>query len=147
MRVLEVFNSLKGNWQIFRTINQNIIVRGNASFSEQGTNQFVYREEATVILDQQKMNAYQAYFYSYANEQIDVSNHAGQLMYSLMFEGERSLPFKAYGHHQCHEDVYQATYQFFTHRIQLEYKVNGPKKNYLITTVFDRNVSETKIKW
>ncbi len=97
-----------------------------------------------------RLKAYREYLYCYQPESDSIEKHFSEngydhgLFYPLSFN-RGSTGLVAQGAHRCALDQYQATYRYAVDdkdhlkRIDLEYKVSGPKKGYIATTVFVRS--------
>lgn len=146
MQTYHVFNSLEGNWKLYRTLSNNGMMSGTAAFIRCDLNELFYRETGLFVpnTNAHTFKVYREYFYCYMKNQIHVfhaeNNKPTNLLHTLEFitNSKATFPLQAQAHHVCSQDSYQALYSFFATQFQLQYKVKGPKKNYTITTIFDR---------
>ncbi|GAM29118.1 hypothetical protein SAMD00019534_122940, partial [Acytostelium subglobosum LB1] len=123
---------------------ERMTVDGQASFttmtSQDDANSLQYEESGILISnDNAGTPVNQRYIYRYQDDRIHVYFDAvpndGRLLHSLDFINSNL----ATGHHWCPPDTYDATYEFVNpHEFHLTYCVQGPKKNYKMTTVFKR---------
>lgn len=140
--ISKIFNSLEGSWNFSRIISQQgAVVQGIARFTRQEQNTLLYREEGQLTMsDGTVFPISQEYLYRHAKDQISVffAKASTELLHTLNFE--RS--YTASGMHQCAKDAYHARYNFSQleqNRFHLVYEVKGPKKNFQIETIFERN--------
>jgi hypothetical protein len=145
MSIKNIFYSLKGNWQLNRTISHHGTMTGVANLTLVNTSELFYREEGLFAsgITRQVFKVYREYLYQYKQNQIDVfhvENHQPTLLlHTLHFiDDAQKDVLKAVAHHECGRDVYQAVYLFYVNQFQLTYLVKGPYKDYTITTMFDR---------
>lgn len=106
-----------------------------------------YREEgAYQDPNGQCFNAYREYHYRLQSREWAVyfSERPAALLHSLTFKipSFERAPLVAEGMHRCSEDYYTARYEFYdSNRFHLSYRVTGPLKDYIITTLFERSVN------
>ena len=149
MNTYDLFNSLKGTWKISRTVNGNGMMHGSAQFIQIQPDVLFYRESGIFTRENnlQTFNVYREYLYCYRDNTIYVffaeGDQLGALLHKLHFVTNENdtNSIKAVARHICKNDCYSAEYLFSIDKIHLQYQVDGPGKNYIITTIFDRSHS------
>jgi len=138
----KIFNFLHGKWIFQRTISEHGKVQGHACFNKIN-NCHLHYFETGIFTDQNNNNyaIHQEYEYIFEDEKIAVyfckNKTEKSLFYFLNFISPNYR--QATGEHLCNKDLYQATYTFEnSEKFILEYKINGPEKNYRIKTIFAR---------
>ncbi len=138
-----IFQSLIGGWSIQRTIRSSEgtllgTFTGKALYKEISPHLLHYREEGLLHSEQCKSCAFREYYFLYDEDiKIYFDLKLTRLFHKMECEISDTYPFYASGVHHCGEDVYNMSYVFIS---QKEYtttvSVKGPRKNYLITSVF-----------
>jgi hypothetical protein len=140
--IFEIFQSLEGKWNFHRTISGYGTIVGAATFKKSAmeSHLFHYREEGLLKRENgEQFQVYREYLYRYKNNHISVffAEEVKRLLHILEFQDTTT----AIARHLCLCDIYEATYKFSTKdEFTLAYDVNGPNKNYLMKTVFKRQL-------
>jgi dimethylaniline monooxygenase (N-oxide forming) len=146
-RIAALFRSLEGNWKLVRKVVNEATAEGFARFKKLETqpNTLAYRENGTITFKNGTSTPfYRKYIYQLENEKISVFFHeqSPRLMHTLQFrEPCKDYPFRAEAIHFCNRDTYNATYEFQRpDQFELNYSIEGPYKNQLIQTVFQKQI-------
>ncbi|MEO0896690.1 MAG: DUF6314 family protein [Bacteroidota bacterium] len=140
-----LFQFLKGEWVFSRTISSFGSTKGVGIFSPLQENHFHYQEEGMTTLDNgRELKSTQEYIYEWTGEQIVIwFSKLGKkdrpfhyLNFDMDFDNKR---WESQDYHLCVADHYWGTYSFdqFGH-FTIQYKVKGPKKDYVSTTLFQK---------
>lgn len=137
--MLDLYEYLQGTWEFERIIEGHGTAQGMATFKKHAVNpQTLNYQESGIFhnLAQQAFKVHREYIYQFEHEHIHVYHaRCGEktdFFFELLLNTEEQ---QGAGHHLCVQDHYQAFYQFInTHQFQLNFKVNGPKKDFLIET-------------
>lgn len=141
---LELYNFFKKNWSLKRTIftlKEKALVasgQGTASFQETALNQLDYSEKVTIkYFDNNfQTEAYQKYLYKYvpAKNKLEKYFENTSFFYTLDLKENTAT-----GCHHCKDDLYKSYYRFLDPKsFELVYRVEGPKKSYLMETLYQR---------
>ena len=99
-----------------------------------------YSETVEVMLDNgAKFNGHQHYIYRLENEnKLNVYfNDGRRLFHSVeLIDSENGYEHKA--SHYCQPDTYSTSYFFSDSGFQIDHRVNGPKKDYTLRTIYRR---------
>ena len=148
----QFFKLLRGQWQVNRTIinalaDKPLLVEGTAVFKDflqaDGETALIYQEEVTIQhSDGQKTPAYQSYYYTLNPPNISVFFYKNEkqagLFHNLFFD-QITQDLKLLAHHPCGKDMHQIQYQLSKElSFSITYTVNGPKNNYVSTTIFKK---------
>jgi hypothetical protein len=136
----KIFLSLEGNWSFKREISGQGESLGKASFTKISSDTLLYREDALFkSLSGATFKNFQEYHYRLQDGKICIYFTDGRLLHPLELEGG-----KAKAHHLCGCDVYDAEYHFdLPERFTLCYKVQGPKKGFVIATQMSRPLGQS----
>lgn len=132
----DVFQSLRGSWDIKRRITPGGVFTGVGVFEAINDDQYIYTETGDMFLDNgTQINAYRAYTYLFENGKISVYFQDGADKGSLFHTLDINENGQAIASHQCLEDHYASKYHFeMPEKFTVEHKVKGPKKDYILTT-------------
>ncbi len=142
-----IFHFLEGTWHFTRRISHYGQMQGTATFRKAPSNgnQLHYREDGQLQSnDGTSMTAFREYNYRLENGVISVYFTDQKLFHTLIFDQTASdhTTITATATHLCECDTYDATYTFkIPNEFFLRYTVKGPKKEFSIETIFQRNVS------
>ena len=147
--IAPLFNGLGGSWRLQRELGQAGTMEGIAHFRAWAPGVWHYEEQGRADWGgSQRTSVYRAYAYLYDAKAGTMAVHFWQdpqgpagLLHVLQFRKRLSDSdvLVAAGRHQCGEDTYKACYRFFTaDRFQLTYGVQGPRKDYVLQTQFER---------
>ena len=137
----EIFDSWVGEWKISRRLGEYGTIEGVAKFSHDVGEQVLYREDLLLTyFSIISKPVYREYTYFYNNGEIEKKFHdqtnLNQKFYALIFD---DLHLTATGKYICNQDAYLAYYNFFSkNQFSLSYKVEGPNKQYIITSSYIR---------
>jgi hypothetical protein len=138
MKAEELFEYLKGTWKITKTLGDLGIASGEAKIIPNQEGYLHYREDVLITINNSEVKGYKEYLYSMKDDVLSKHFTDLNLFYHLNL-GQ----YSATGHHQCSEDHYDASYAFLAdNSFTLEYKVHGPKKDYIISTEFVRMIKD-----
>ena len=145
---LQLFNHLRGRWQLKRHLGAQGYMQGVACFQTWGQGVLYYQEQGRVTLAKSKVfAAYRAYAYVYDQGTIAVhfwnptQKQPDGLLHTLQFKSLAGQALVATGTHWCADDVYKACYTFVNPtQFQLTYQVQGPHKAYTIQTHFSKAI-------
>jgi hypothetical protein len=134
------FFSFEGRWTFIRSVNASEIMRGTAVFHpiDKRSSSYSYQEEGTYIAEHlAELSFFREYIYFLENETIDIyfafQKKKREFFHTLAF----TTPDQACGIHHCACDIYKATYTFLKNdTFIVQYDVKGPKKDFVIQTVF-----------
>lgn len=152
MNAKEIFNNFVGEWKLSRIINLESKLNcykayGSAHFrrSNEEDNLLLYAEELIINYNQDdnpdrnlnktQIKAVQSYKYAFDNSKNVINKlfKDGRHFYELdVREGT------AHAKHMCINDSYVADYVFNKNKFSLTYSVSGPKKDYIIQTIFEK---------
>jgi hypothetical protein len=138
--VREIFDSLVGDWNIKRILNEELIAEGVATFKLIDVDNILYREDLEITYPHISCinRTYKEYLYFYhrGKNMIYKAFMDSTYFYGLEFDCDKSI---AKGVHSCNQDYYKATYQILAlDYFIVKYEVIGPKKSYIINTKFTR---------
>ncbi len=139
-----IFHHLEGFWQFCRTVPNGSVI-GTARFTKQGSEELYYREEGRMtFLNGSSHRVYREYVYKLEKGVISVFFYEKplRLFHHLEVADASDYPITARGVHLCGCDQYDAIYQFEgPDKFSLKYLIQGPKKDYSIFTIFEKNDS------
>ena len=145
----KIFRLMGGYWKIYRTIQEapkNMIPgEGKAIFTSDSKdpNVLFYKEDLYLLANSEKIDVSKEYIFRYIGNNISVffKEQPERFFYTLEFENlsEIDKVITAKAEHLCIKDTYKAYYKFFdNNKFELSYQVKGPKKDYIMTTMYDR---------
>ncbi len=136
--IARLFSSLEGQWNFHRTISQNGIVQGLATFTKSDATTLLYREEGEWT--QTKTTSYQVYQeYIYALKDGSIAVYFAKTPRKLFHVLTFPVLNKALASHQCKRDLYGTCYRFINpNQFSITHTIAGPQKNMTITTQFTR---------
>ena len=137
------FIGLKGKWNFQRRVNDLDAMSGHALFEilpEQPSFYWYFEEGIYKNLNQ---TFFREYIYCFENADIFVFLARAKKKLGLLYKLEFISDIQATGQHLCEKDRYQALYTFQNNKqFKLKVRVNGPRKNDLIETVFNKSISQ-----
>ena len=145
----KIFGLMKGCWKVSRKIQEPqknwVTGEGKARFEAISNDPKVllYKEELQILTNSEKFDVSKEYVFRYLENKISVffKEKPERFFYSLEFQqpSNEVKVITAQAEHLCIKDLYKAQYKFFDdNKFELIYQVKGPKKNYLMTTIYDR---------
>ena len=139
VQIIDLFNSLKGEWILHRQITPGGVMSGKAVFLPQDEHSYLYEEEGQLQLDNGVMTDFlRRYIYRLIDDDIHVyyadGLQNGQLFHKLDFQNETF----ATAEHSCPPDFYVSEYLFADGCFKVTHRVRGPKKDYVSLTDFTR---------
>lgn len=143
----EIFSLLEGKWHFNRTIPSMGRVVGQARFAADRIDAqpvLWYREKGKLDYQGASFAASREYLYLFSATGLAVyfvtAGQQGGLFHFLTFSNspEFSGIWQASAHHLCGQDTYTTHYLFDCQAdtFEIRHIVNGPRKNYVSTTVF-----------
>jgi hypothetical protein len=134
---LQIFQTLPGQWRIKRELPNHGSASGLATVT-QFDDPHNYKEEVRVKFSGYPdiTIAHQEYTFKYNphNNTIKQLTSSAELMYELEIDGGGAT-----GRYLCGSDSYLANYHFIEdNKFTLTYIVQGPYKNYTISTIFEK---------
>lgn len=147
---LDIFNLLKGRWDLSRTIStakNKQLINAHAEFLETDNHTLHYKETGTIDVNNTQQHFYREYQYNYfpADEIIKSyfyeDSRQGNYFHTLKFHSQSDDLVIAQDEHLCLQDNYKIRYTFCSGNIdhfEIEYDVEGPAKKYQSTTSFNR---------
>jgi len=143
--MVHVFETIQGVWALQRTFSTGAIMQGNAKFSKTDEESlYYYQEEGIVYSVDKSYRAYREYAYSYDTNKIMIhlwnkkDQQKGDLLHTLEFPNYTHIcwPINSYSVYNCKQDRYKLHFVLVTpKKLQLDYQVQGPYKNYTIQTL------------
>jgi hypothetical protein len=139
--IASIFQSLEGSWRFHRVISNAGRIEGRAVFTR-SKDILRYREDGLFFRkDKETLKVFREYDYLYNREKDQIcvyfTEEPKRLFHTLEFY--HNLPITAKATHLCQCDTYEALYEFTSSdEFTLAYCVKGPKKDYSITTIFNR---------
>jgi hypothetical protein len=145
MKIGEIFPLLEGEWQFDREIPDYGIVKGNASFKKESSDNLEYHEEG-LLFHNNGIKTYIKHSCSYrlVGEEILIllrhNDNKEEISFKLEFKPiKQNHPLIAEGKYICGRDNYQTRYIFhMPSQFTITYKVNGPNKEYISQTEYKR---------
>lgn len=141
-QIAHIFHGFEGSWKFHRVISTQGNAEGIAQFTPRKADKdcLDYREDGTFYANNGKTyKIFREYLYRLEKDTISVyfAEKPPRLMHTLEFIFPTLKSAKAL--HQCDCDLYEGFYEFdFPEAFNLSYSVKGPKKNYTISTRFER---------
>lgn len=139
-----VFDRLMGEWKFEREVPGSATITGRARIASTGEGWARYDETARVRLsDGTTMGGTQSYLYRRlpqpANGFDVLFAESGKLFERLEFQ-ELEGAERAAAEHVCDGDRYVSKFSLDAEdRLNVEHKVTGPKKNYVVRTAYRRS--------
>lgn len=142
----KVFHFLEGVWKVQREFKGSYRgeFTGQATFEPQAgePSAYEYAEQGELTdAEGKRFDARQRYRYRLTEGQVQVLKQEDSdwiVMHSLDFEMEDGIATAAHVH-LCGQDNYATVYRIdFSGFWEISYTVNGPKKDYRISTVYVR---------
>ncbi|MFZ1814904.1 MAG: DUF6314 family protein [Rhizobiaceae bacterium] len=137
------FGSLAGKWLIERQISDGSHFSGEGQFNAQGEDSFVLSEQGALVLpDAKVLKASRTWVWS-RTEPMGLDIHypgdRGAGLYHRLVLKHHGALLVGTGHHVCGADTYTGEYRISGSRIEIGQSVQGPAKDYTMTSVFVRN--------
>jgi len=149
--IIKTFGLMAGSWNLYRTITspkfQPMTGSGKAIFEkyQKDAPSLLYKEELTLHLPSESINASKDYIFRLIDNQISVffNENPERFFYTLKFDDDHPTADRLFqqagGEHLCGNDNYRASYSFFDdNTFELTYQVSGPKKDYTTITKYNR---------
>lgn len=136
----DVFAGLKGEWKLLRRLDGRGWMQGTATFSDGADGNLAYHERGRVRLDAQEFEAERKYVF--AARPAGFAVYFAETPLRLFHEVELTLAngtLSGQATHLCAADLYRSRYVFLPDgRFTIDHEVTGPKKSYLLSTMFAR---------
>jgi hypothetical protein len=138
-----VLSYFLGCWRIDRVISAFGEITGQATFQLNSQNDKILNYKEAVTLpspsNNQKPNAFREYEYVMTDTGFDIFFSDGATKGELFLSFEFIYASILTSHHLCIKDHYDARFEFVSDdEFELDFTVNGPKKDYSIQTRFIR---------
>ncbi len=130
---------LIGDWRIEREIedrrpNRPQSFAGRASFTGEGEDVLLYREDGTLHIGDTAIHASQSHRWHFVEAHADVSFADGRPFHQVKLDGHHADAL-----HDCPPDLYRVSYHFQTQDCwRQQWHVTGPRKDYTLESVFTR---------
>ena len=139
---IDFFQMLLGHWNFTRQIPGHGSMSGTAVFepvSEGGAEYFEFGELA--LRNGERFRAERRYVYEVMGGGFTVYFHeTGEIFERVVFVEQEGGVWKASANHVCDKDVYESEYCFpMDGTFAVRHAVRGPKKDYLIRTIYRRD--------
>jgi len=138
----KILQGLQGTWRLSRNISGSHMAHatGTAIFEKTThTDELKYSEEVEITLGEgTKFNGYQHYIYRLEDEKLNVYFDGDyRLFHSVDFSDSKNR-HEHKASHYCQSDTYTTSYFFGDSVFQIEHRVNGPKKDYISRTTYNK---------
>ncbi len=143
--IASLFCSLQGKWAFSRLISGEGSVNGIATFTKSTLNEKTLYYRETGVFTQNngcRFNVSRNYHYHYHQQEDTISVYFAEELPRLFQTLKFTTPTTAIASHLCKCDTYNAIYTFHSEdEFSIFYSVLGPKKNYTMTTIFNRSLN------
>jgi hypothetical protein len=135
---------LLGNWALRRTVSGGHRMSGRATFRLRDDGRLSYAEEGTTMLATgQQLPFTRSYLYAFADDVLDIlfDEPAPRLFQEVRLVSGKDC-WRGTGYHLCQSDAYRSQYVFERcGGFQMRHEVEGPRKSYVVETVFARTAA------
>jgi len=138
----DFFEMLLGRWNFAREISGHGSMKGTAVFELVSEGRAEYFELGELALKNgERLRAERRYVYEVMDGGFKVHFHeTGEIFERALFVELKSGGWKASANHLCDKDVYESEYFFpMDGTFAVRHAVRGPKKDYLIRTMYRRD--------
>lgn len=138
---------LLGIWSFEREISGYGGMSGVATFEPIDGDRSLYEESGELRLDDgQRLHAERRYVYEWLDKGFAVYFHdTGELFHRVTFADCGEGEWRASANHLCKADSYISEYLFGVDgTFEVRHEVRGPKKDYMILTVYRRNETASR---
>lgn len=141
MTAQQLFAALPGEWQYNRVITGQGSAHGLAHFQPINSRELRYREDGTLTLNSGYSGAvYREYRYQLDGDQVHICFPDGRIMHTLHVNATKATDV-----HLCGRDTYTGHYYLIdSSSFRISYHVQGPQKDFTITTMFQRISDKTQ---
>jgi hypothetical protein len=139
---LDFFEMLPGRWSFEREIPGQGSMKGTAVFELVSEGRAEYFEFGELALKNgERLRAERRYVYEVMHGGFKVHFHeTGEIFERAVFVEQKSGGWKASANHRCEKDFYESEYCFpIDGTFIVRHAVRGPKKDYLIRTIYRRD--------
>lgn len=141
-----LFNELRGEWVLERNIQTpegNAQFKGHCVFTEMDDGRLLCHETGTLNLNGHESEANRSYIYAYEENRVVIfyndPHRQGDVLHELFFKPQGGSYVAAHCH-LCGQDTYDLTFTMRADsRIQMDYVVKGPHKDYAMQTLLTRH--------
>jgi len=136
-----VFEQLAGEWKLSRHISSGEIFSGIACFEKASPSEFLLSESGELkTQDGNSITASREWCWTYTPvNQLTISYNENPLrLYHQLSMGIENEIWTGEATHLCIPDTYFGQYEFSEDQIRIEQKISGPKKNYIVSSLFER---------
>lgn len=135
------FKSLEGSWRLKREISTGETLEGKAVFEAISNAAFLMREEGQLILlNKVQIPAARLWYWHLCDGDIlEVTYDQTRLETYHLVNLERSeIGWHGEAQHLCGSDLYSGEYSFNENGFEIIQSVKGPKKDYLVRSIYLR---------
>jgi Family of unknown function (DUF6314) len=139
---LDFFGMLLGRWNFAREIAGHGSMKGTAVFELASEGRAEYFEFGELALKTgERLRAERRYVYEALDGGFKVRFHeTGEIFERAVFVEQERGGWKASANHLCDKDLYESEYCFpMDGTFTVRHEVRGPKKDYLIRTIYRRD--------
>ncbi len=122
-----------GDWTFIKKISTpDLIIEGKAAFKIDDQGQKVFKEEGM------SYECYQHYFYQIQENSFSILKFDHSVLHEFELK-DHSFPMILQHTHLCGQDSYDCKFTIFDEkRFDIFYDIKGPKKNYTIITIYQK---------
>lgn len=155
LTVLALFESLEGTWKLQRELGEQGNMQGIACFQPCGEGVLHYQEQGKATFNSNSFSSCREYAYVCKQGAIAVHfwdqkhRQPAGLLHKLHFHDAKAgiQALMAAGTHECANDLYKAHYLFINpQQFQLTYQVQGPRKDYTLTSYFSKVMAKSTLE-
>lgn len=135
------FDSLSGNWQFERNVApKNAKAQGQASYNKITNDSLYYLELGILNIDDKKIDFKKEYYLLLNNNKIEIYKTKNRQDFFHKIDLIKSNKrWSSFDIHKCQDDIYKIKYIVNSkNNFTIIYDVNGPSKNYILTTFYDK---------
>ena len=137
----ELFVSLAGSWTLERTITGDASFNGSAEFEQLGKSEFRLREKGHLAMaDGREIAASRNWIWRLeetGNLHVLYDENPLRTYHDIELVKEGDV-WTGEATHLCEPDTYLGHYELEFNRIVVKQKIEGPNKNYALTSLFNR---------
>lgn len=132
---------LAGDWHFRRHASTGERMQGRASFLPQAADHLRYHEEGRAILpDGRELSFFRNYLYQFEGAAMTILfDGPSQGLFQRVELSLGDWAWTGQGHHPCGQDIYRTDYRIGAGALEISHRVTGPKKDYLLETVYHRD--------
>ncbi len=148
IKLKTLFNQLIGTWALHRDIHDSAghhMFVGSCVFTALDDTRLLCEESGVMNYKGSQSDATRSYVYEYRDDKIIIlyndTDRSGDVLHELNFvaEGDNQIARHC---HLCGADTYDLEFQLLNNgKIQMDYVVKGPHKDYQMKSVLTRHVA------